>query len=59
VRIRTSRDPGDPVADDGDLVDEGDAAEHGSELGLGHLLGHLSHEELDALPAAPLHPGAV
>ena len=59
VRIRTSRDPGGPVADDGDLVDEGDAAEQGGELGLRHLLGYLPHEELDALPAARLHPGAT
>jgi hypothetical protein len=57
----TSRDPGGPVADDGDLVDERHAAEHGGELGLGHLLGHLPHEQLHALPAARLprrHPGA-
>jgi hypothetical protein len=54
VRIRTSRDPGGPVADDGDLVDERDAAEHGGEVRLGHLLRHLPHEQLHALPAAPL-----
>jgi hypothetical protein len=53
VRIRTSRDPGAPVADDGDLVDERDAAEHGGELRLGHLLRHLPHEQLHGLPAAP------
>jgi hypothetical protein len=51
--MRTSRDPGAPVADDGDLVDERDAAEHGGELRLGHLLRQLPHEQLHGLPGAP------
>jgi hypothetical protein len=49
ARIRTSGDPGGLVLDDSDLVDGGHLAEHGEQVGLGHVLGHLAHEELHAL----------
>jgi hypothetical protein len=44
---RTSGDLGGLVLDDGDLVDGGYLAEQGEQVGLGHVLGHLAHEELD------------
>jgi hypothetical protein len=55
----SSSDLGGLVLDDSELVDGGHLAEHGEQLQLGHVLGHLAHEELHALlhllAAASLH----